>query len=126
MARAEPLGISKNDIFRLLTWALTAALALVILALTLSPRPIVLADFNQADKLYHLAAFAALIMPTALWRPHRIAWTIAAGLILGLGIEIIQPHVGREGSALDFLADALGLALGAACGWLLRRLLARN
>ena len=51
---------------------------------------------------------------------------MAAGLILGLSIELIQPHVGREGSALDFLADALALALGAACGWLLRRLLARN
>jgi VanZ family protein len=96
------------------------------MALMLSPQQILLAYFNQADKLYHLAAFAALIMPTALWRLHRIAWTIVAGLSFGLGIEIIQPHVGREGSALDFLTDALGFALGAACGWLLRRLLARN
>lgn len=102
------------------------ALAVAILALTLSPRQVALVDFDHADKLYHVAAFAALILPTALWRPHRLAWTAAAGLMLGLCIEIIQPHVGRDGSALDFGADALGLALGAACGWLLRRLRARN
>ncbi len=51
------------------------------------------------------------ILPAALLYPRGMRWILPTGAALGLGIEIIQPLVGREASAFDFLADALGLAL---------------
>ncbi len=117
-----------HDNFRL-SWALTALLAVTILGLTLSPPvrlPLQDLGLLQIDKLYHIAAFAALILPAAILDPRGLRWVLPAGLALGLAIEIIQPNVGREASAFDFLADALGLALGAALGLALRRFRTRS
>lgn len=112
-----------------LSWALTALLAVTILGLTLSP-PVTLPlqglGLLQVDKLYHIAAFAALVLPAALLDPRGLRWVLPAGLVLGLLIEIIQPNVGREASAFDFLADAIGLALGTALGLALRRFRTRS
>jgi hypothetical protein len=112
-----------------LSWALTMLLAVTILGLTLSP-PVTLPlqglGLLQIDKLYHIAAFAALILPAALLDPRGLRWVLPAGLALGLAIEIIQPNVGREASAFDFLADAIGLALGFALGLALRRYRTRS
>ncbi len=110
-----------------LSWVLTALVAAAIIGLTLSP-PMALSfhGFLQIDKLYHLAAFAALMLPAALLDPRSLRWVMPAGLALGLAIEILQPNVGREASAFDFLADAIGLALGTALGLALRRFRARS
>jgi VanZ family protein len=112
-----------------LSWALTTLLAVTILGLTLSPPmrlPLQGLGLLQVDKLYHIAAFAALVLPAALLDPRGLRWVLPAGLALGLVIEIIQPNVGREASALDFLADAIGLALGTALGLALRRYRTRS
>ena len=112
-----------------LSWALTALLAVTILALTLSPPmrlPLQGLGLLQVDKLYHIAAFAALVLPAALLDPRGLRWVLPAGLALGLVIEILQPNVGREASAFDFLADAIGLALGTALGLALRRFRTRS
>lgn len=112
-----------------LSWALTALLAVTILGLTLSPPmrlPLQNMGLLQVDKLYHIAAFAALILPAAILDPRGLCWVLPAGLALGLAIEIIQPNVGREASGFDFLADAIGLALGAALGLALRRYRTRS
>jgi len=48
-----------------LSWALTSLLAMTILGLTLSPPmtlPLPDTDLLQIDKLYHIAAFAALMV----------------------------------------------------------------
>ncbi len=112
-----------------LSWALTTLLAVTILGLTLSPpMTLPLQDMGllQIDKLYHIAAFAALVLPAALLDPRGLRWVLPTGLALGLIIEIIQPNVGREASTFDFLADAIGLALGAALGLALRRFRTRS
>ena len=82
--------------------------------------------FLQIDKLYHIAAFAGLMLPAAILHPRSMRWILPAGLTLGLAIELIQPQVGRDASAFDFLADAIGLALGAALGLALRRFRTRS
>ena len=75
----------------------------------------------QVDKLYHMMAFAALVIPAALFDRGAVRWMVVGGLILGAAIEFIQPSVGRDADVMDFLADATGLVLGLGLGWLLQR-----
>lgn len=72
------------------------------------------------DKLYHMMAFAALVLPAALFDRRTVRWMFIGGLILGAAIEVIQPSVGRDADVVDFLADATGLVFGLGLGWLLR------
>lgn len=109
-----------------LSRSLTAALALVIVALTLSPREVIPdGDFPHIDKLWHALAFAALVLPSAALNPRAIRWVVPVSLSLGLALEVIQPSVGRLTSILDFLADAAGVALGLLFGLALRGLIGR-
>ena len=76
---------------------------------------------TQVDKVYHTLAFAALVIPAALFDRGAVRWLVIGGLILGGAIEVIQPSVGRDADLMDFLADAAGLLLELALGWFLRR-----
>ncbi len=76
---------------------------------------------KQVDKLYHMLAFTALVIPAALFDRSAVRWLVVGGLILGGAIEVIQPSVGRDADLMDFLADAAGLLLGLALGGFLRR-----
>lgn len=79
--------------------------------------------FPAQDKLYHFLAFAAVAFPAAIalncrerafWGCHLLGF--------GLASEIAQTllGMGRQGSALDFLADAIGIAAGVAAGGAIR------
>ncbi len=76
--------------------------------------------FNDAglplDKIRHLAAFGALawVAGQAFGRAPAVAWRIALALLAyGVFIELVQGQIpGREASAWDVLADALGIGLG--------------
>jgi VanZ family protein len=97
-----------------------AVLAITWLAFTPQPDPPGLGW----DKLNHVVAFLVLAALAQLGWPGRAALPWRVGLLLGygLGIELVQGLLAyREGSALDFAADVVGVAL-----WLmLARLLAR-
>lgn len=68
------------------------------------------------DKLRHLLAFGTLAWVAAQgFGPlARRRWRIAAALLAyGVFIELVQSGIpGRQASAADVLADALGIALG--------------
>ena len=92
-----------------------AVLAITWLALTPQPHP-QLPGFDW-DKLNHVAAFLVLAALADLGWPGRAAMPWRLGLLLGYGvaIELVQallPY--RQGSVLDFAADAVGVLL-----WLL-------
>ena len=73
-------------------------------------------EFNQLDKLQHAFAFAILAVVASLAWPagSRHTWRIALALLAyGLLIELVQSRLPtRTASAADWMADAVGLALG--------------
>jgi VanZ family protein len=101
----------------------TAAIALLTVALTLTPGDEQIHAPGGMDKLFHFLAFFALVLPVALTEPRR--WVLLVCLAAGLGgaIELIQPHVGRQAEWGDALANAAGALAGALLGrWLHPRL----
>lgn len=105
-----------------LALVLTIALGIAILWLTL--RPQTLPEFGRLplDKVAHLLAFAALILPTAWLYPRALFVTLPMAVLLGAAIELVQPLVGRGRELEDFLMDILGLGIGILLGAGLRRL----
>lgn len=74
----------------------------------------------NADKLQHASLFAVLgALGCRAWQQRHERLRVFAGvLLLGAGTELLQSLVpGRECSAWDFAADALGLLGG---WWLVR------
>jgi VanZ family protein len=105
---------------RLALW-LSASLAAVIALATLTPVPHMPEAPPGSDKLHHFVAFAALVFPAAAAVPRRLLWLAPLAVAYGGAIELIQPHVGREGEWGDFLANAIGVAIGSAFGLVAHR-----
>lgn len=78
--------------------------------------------FNWWDKAQHALGFAALTGLGLLGYPAE-RWRVATGLLLFGGfIELAQSATGwRRGDWLDWLADALGIAVVLLGVWLLAR-----
>lgn len=106
---------------------LAAAVTLVALAATLAPVHALegagrsAPPFVGADKLAHFLGFGAVAACYALCldvrdRSPRVVLGVAllAATLLGGGVEVVQPLVGRDMSAWDLLADAAGAALAVA------------
>jgi VanZ family protein len=89
---------------------IAALLAITWLALTPQPD----APGLGWDKLNHVAAFLVLAaLAEAGWQGRAaLPWRLMLVLGYGLGIELVQALLAyRQASALDFAADALGVAL---------------
>jgi hypothetical protein len=98
---------------------LTGSLAIVIAFLTLKPGNVDLGLGSSSDKISHFLAFAALVMPTAIFFKPALVWVIPASIIFGGAIELIQPSVGRSGEFLDFVADAAGVVFAVSVGYVI-------
>ena len=101
--------------------AVSFVLAVVTCYLTLLTKPD-LSGQQQFDKLYHFLAFAALVLPSALFDRRDMLWIAVSALALGAIIEVIQPSFGRSADMQDWIADIAGVALGIALALLYRRL----
>ena len=104
----------------------TVILGLTISWLTLTPKDLPdLGPTLPVDKLAHMAAFAALILPSAVLRPRFLWWIFPLAALLGFSIELVQPYVGRSQEWMDVVADCVGLIVGTGLGLIIRRFLKR-
>ena len=108
---------------RLVFWLALA----VTLVMALLPNPPAL-PMQAADKVQHIAAFAALTFLAALGFPdRRLGVIFVAMAALGFAIEVLQmiPTLHRDAQASDWLADcaatAATLLLCGVLRWLLRQ-----
>lgn len=126
----------KKRLAKLWPGVLTALVTVLILWLTLAPRPLPEADipvFEGADKIVHALMFGGLVFVMVLdrevWRIRRESvsgasqvnerWWVAAfcllAIILGGGIELLQGamEAGRSCDIADFWADSAGALIAA-------------
>ena len=106
-------------------WQITLALLSAITVVSLYPHaslPVV----PGTDKTHHLIAYAVLVFPTALRRPHRWRLIMLFFILCGGMIELIQPYVNRHGEWLDMLANTSGVILGALLARLVNALYSRE
>lgn len=95
---------------------LTAGLALVALIVwgSLTPQPpdvdITIPDF---DKVEHFSAYLALTAWFTAAFPRRWLWVALAFAVLGGLVEVLQGYTGRDPEWGDWLADCIGVAVGA-------------
>lgn len=90
---------------------------LLVIALSLGPAPSVGPDVPMSDKWGHAAAYATLMAWFCGLYPQRaVQWTYFGGFFaLGLALEGIQGLLPlRQASALDAVANLIGLMLGLA------------
>lgn len=103
----------KRIIWALLALGLAGAVTYASLQPSLAPP-----NAYSIDKMLHMGGYGAMMLLWGVARrqgaPH-IGWRIlGAGLFIGLGgfVELMQAQIpGRSGSAEDFLANSLGVAL---------------
>lgn len=103
---------------RIVFFVLWLAACVAITAGSLVPAPIVGAV--ESDKLMHFAAYGVL---SGLTWPAFAIWSgrgmLIAGLglaVFGMGIEFLQPLVGRQFSLVDGAANLFGVFLGVLLG----------
>lgn len=104
-------------------WALmlTALFAALILWGTLKPPGSGEGSFPLTDKQAHALAFTLLVLPLSVAVPRLIPKLAISALIFGGMIELIQPSFGRSGDWGDWVADAVGIAVGVLPGFWQKR-----
>ncbi|HEY4128743.1 MAG TPA: VanZ family protein [Gammaproteobacteria bacterium] len=98
------------------TW-LTAGLALMALivwgSLTPSPPQILELPLPQFDKFEHCGAYLLLTAWFTAAFPRRWFWVTLFFAVLGGAVEILQGYTGRDPDWLDWVADCVGIGIGA-------------
>ncbi|MDE6812202.1 MAG: VanZ family protein [Muribaculaceae bacterium] len=108
-------------------WLLSSACLLLILWLTLFPHPFGDKDFELfegADKLIHGIMFFGLTLCLLFDAKRSKGWKrmqlpligglTLVGMLIGMGIEFLQPMCGRSFEFMDMGADAFGAVLAGA------------
>jgi len=95
---------------------LCGGMAAVLAGLILLPAIHVPEIVPGADKIVHVGAFAALILPAALTCGRAVIWIMPLLLAFGSVLELLQSCVGRSSSWGDAAANAGGIVLGALLG----------
>ncbi|TLU65203.1 VanZ family protein [Thalassotalea litorea] len=90
---------------------LTLLLLAIICFLSLYPLA-ALPPFPGTDKTHHFIAYFALVMPMGLRKPSYWPVVILLFILVGGGIELIQPFVNRYGEWLDLTANVSGVVCG--------------
>jgi VanZ family protein len=90
------------------TWMIASA----ILWFTLTPQALPKSQILPLDKVAHMAAFTALVLPVACMAPRSLWLLVPLALGLGGAIELLQPYVGRSREVADFIADAMSVVAG--------------
>ncbi len=117
MVELQTVSLSRQRRRSISIW-LTFGLSGCIAVLTLIPSNAA-PDVPGGDKVHHILAFIALTLPSAAFYPKALVRVVLAATLYAGLIEVIQPFVGRSGEIADFLADLLGIAIGAIIGLLL-------
>lgn len=81
---------------------------------------------NGIDKLYHLVAYAGLVVPVALAKPKNWLFQVLGLFGFSAAIEIVQPWFSRTTDIVDLFANATGLILGTVMALLVNEILNRR
>lgn len=121
--------VAQGETWRQL-WRLLAVVTVAAVSwLAFTPNPPPAADLGW-DKANHFTAFGTLAflgMQCLRPRAGRAWWVLAALLVFGVLIELVQSQIpGRDADAQDVLADmmgaVMGLAVHAVALWAVRRI----
>jgi VanZ family protein len=97
-------------------WGVAAVAALAVVGGSLTPGSAAGGLPAGADKLLHGLGYAAISFFVAGARGERtlvgLLGTAVAVALLGAGVELVQPYVGRTASGADALANLLGAVVG--------------
>jgi len=77
------------------------------------------------DGLAHVVAYATVVFFPAATPSVLLRWPVGSILAWGLALELLQHLIGRSASLVDIAANAAGVGVGLAIGYLLRRALLR-
>ena len=111
--------MSTDRLWKSLFWALVLA----TLWLSLVPVQHIPAAFSFWDKAQHTLGFAGLACLGLMAYPAHFRTVLLGLMLFGAGIELAQWSTGwRQGDWQDWLADGVGLVLGAAFRQLVEKL----
>ena len=94
----------------------TVTIILFVIITLLSFAPIRLSgSFGTVgvDKVYHFVAYFCLALPLPILRPRLTIWVVLGIMIYGGLIELVQYLFSREPSWGDFIANGIGVIVGA-------------
>ena len=115
---------------RILAWLFWPALTIVIWGELRSHGDDL--EMHLWDKLLHFTAYFGLaaIATVALRARRQVLWVLAALVVLGGMLEVVQGMIGRDADVRDEIANMLGVLCGGLVGWgiviLLAKLVARR
>jgi VanZ family protein len=103
-------------------WVAALAVAGATIVWTLGPEPPDAGAIPSVDKLFHATAYVAtvfLLLLAADWRPGRgsgrfpgtAVWICVVAVVAGGALELVQHVTGRDAELLDWVADAVGVAV---------------